>query len=819
MKKINIEKIISVLKNGKRIFRISNIVYVLVLGLIARLVLANFGTLQLDQNTFIAWSNNLAENGFRPFYNSWSDYLPGYLYILWILGKINSLNLFSTIVLYKIPAIISDLITGFLIYKIVKNRKGEKLGLLGALIYIFNPAILYNSALWGQVDSFVALFSTLTIYLLPKNYLLSAITLAIGTVIKPQAAFLMPLIFVLFWKNKYKFTDLLKYCLVGLTIFVLAFIPFWNDNNLFNFILNRLSASANQYPYTAVNAFNFWGIFGQWKEDTVYTQFGGYLVFLISFVFFSKKLWNVKNFDYILASITFVFTFLFFTRFHERHLLPVFAPLAIISTLDLAFIVPYIALSLTYIANLRYAFVWLTEDRREIFGQGLINLIIAISIFSLFLIFYIAHRREKFLSILLSIKKFFDKGRREVKTLQYREIKIKPQITKVVLIAILIFAFATRVYKINLPEKDYFDEIYHAFTARIVLHNDPKAWEWWNPHPEGFAYEWTHPPLSKLVMAGSMKIFGENSFGWRIPQAVFGTLSILLVYLIAKHIFKDEIISLTSAFLFSLDGLFLVLSRMAMNDVYVLFFALASTLFFLEKRDVFSAISLGLAIASKWSAIWIIPVLFLLWLKRTKKFNGYIFLSFIIFPFGVYILTYLPMFLTGHDLGTWWGMQKQMWWYHTGLTATHPYSSMWWSWPFNLRPVYLYTSDEINGLVSRIYAIGNPFIFWFGFTSITLSIIYAFFEKNKNLAFVVFAYLIFFVPWVASPRVMFLYHYLPSIPFLCIATAYILRRFPKMTFSFLAFSFLAFVYFYPHWAGLQVPLWLDKSYYWIPSWR
>jgi dolichyl-phosphate-mannose--protein O-mannosyl transferase len=177
------------------------------------------------------------------------------------------------------------------------------------------------------------------------------------------------------------------------------------------------------------------------------------------------------------------------------------------------------------------------------------------------------------------------------------------------------------------------------------------------------------------------------------------------------------------------------------------------------------------------------------------------------------------MFLSGHSLSTWWEMQKQMWWYHTGLKATHPYTSMWYSWPFLIRPIYLYTSEEVGGWVSRIYAMGNPFVFWFGLVAIVSSFIYSFVEKNKKLGLIVFSYLIFFVPWALSPRIMFLYHYLPSIPFLAIATAYVLRRNPKLILSYLLIGLLVFIYFYPHWAGLQIPLWLDQSYYWIGNWR
>jgi len=101
---------------------IPNIVYVLLLALIVRLTLSSFGTLRLDQGTFIAWSMNLAENGFRNFYLGWSDYLPGYLYILWLLGKIK--GIIPDALLYKLPAILADIATGFLIHKILKGKKG-----------------------------------------------------------------------------------------------------------------------------------------------------------------------------------------------------------------------------------------------------------------------------------------------------------------------------------------------------------------------------------------------------------------------------------------------------------------------------------------------------------------------------------------------------------------------------------------------------------------------------------------------------------------------------------------------------------------------
>ena len=72
--------------------RNQNIILLVFAGLAIRIILSFFGTLHLDQGTFIAWSNILVRDGFKNFYNSWSDYLPGYLYFLWGLGKLNALN-------------------------------------------------------------------------------------------------------------------------------------------------------------------------------------------------------------------------------------------------------------------------------------------------------------------------------------------------------------------------------------------------------------------------------------------------------------------------------------------------------------------------------------------------------------------------------------------------------------------------------------------------------------------------------------------------------------------------------------------------------
>lgn len=798
-----------------------NIIAVLLTALVLRITLSFFGTLELDYNTFVAWSLDLTKNGFKNFYNGWSDYLPGYLFFLWVLGKINLLGIFPQTLLYKTPAILGDLATGFLIYKILKQHKNEKWAVMGAAIYVFNPAIIANSTFWGQVDSLTALASMAAMFFLDRNYLLSAAILAAGTLIKPQAAFIFPIILLLMFKKKWKFSKIFKYLFTGLLVFVLGFVPF-ADGNLVEFILKRLNLSAGQYPYTSVNAFNFWGLFGFWKPDNIFTQVFGYLLVLSMTALLVFRYAKKKLSSYYLLTFIFAASFMFFTRMHERHLLPVFAPLAVVSVDNPLFLLVYLGYSLTYLINLTYSYFWISNGFIQVFPELFIKLLIILNLGFLVYIFYslFKDRKESWKNFLKIPSKLIGKmKKRTILIAKLPYIKLSKKKSKTILLLILAFAFATRLFNLNSPTTMYFDEVYHAFTAKVMMGNEAhKAWEWWNTPPEGFAYEWTHPPLAKLGMVFGMSIFGQDSFGWRVPGAILGVGAVFLVYLLAKRIFNDEAVGLISAAVFSLDGLPLVMSRIGMNDSYILFFSLLSIYFFLKQKDFLSAASFGLAISSKWSAIWAVPIFFVLWLRRRTKFRLSI-LWFLLLPPAIYLLSYLPMFTTGHDISIWWGMQKQMWWYHTGLRATHPYTSQWWSWSLLVRPIYLYTSNEVGGFVSRIYAMGNPFVFWFGLASVIVSAVWAYLEKNKKLGLIVFAYLIFFAAWAASPRIMFLYHYLPSIPFMAIATGYILRRSPKLIFAYFLICFLTFAYFYPHWIGLNIPLWLDKSYYWIPSWR
>lgn len=808
-----------------------------VLVFVIKMLFARLPSFGFDMWTWFGWARKLAESGPANFYISpdWTQYTPGYLYYLWAIGKSGWVNEIAI----KLPVILAEIGTGVLIYKII-GKRNRFLASISFFLYTLSPVVIFDGAVWGQIDGLLTFFLFLSAYLLigKKNFITSILVWSLAFLIKPQSIAVLPVFILVILLREFKWKEIAIGISAGLVLLFLLSLPFFPQDPILG--LPRLVLKmTNYYAYTSVNAFNIWSWWGMWASDKIkllglaYSVWG--TIFLLggsaaAVIVFRNKL-KSKHFYYLLFAILCLCFFLFPTKVHERYLFPFFAFLltaaGLSKSIGLFSIFGVATVGSFFNLYYPYSYYYPTQLRSDFlynFSFGAAKIIGGIFLLIYFLLLFWS-KLEKPTADLFRRFLTFIKSRKNPKVkISLPKLTLSSKTAKLFLGAILLFAFVSRVFDLGMIKNEYFDEVYHAFTARTILHGDSKAWEWWNTPPTGFAYEWTHPPLAKLGMVAGMLIFGENSFGWRIPGAILGLGVVFLVYLLSKTIFKDEGIGLLSAAVFSLDGLSLVMSRIGMNDSYLLFFVLLTIYLFLKQRDFWAALSFGLAISSKWSAIWVIPILAIIFLHRHPFKESPLklvktIICFSVLPFAIYLLSYLPMFLTGHTLAIWWEMQKQMWWYHTGLRATHPYTSSWWTWPLLIRPIYLYTSNEVGGVVGRIYAFGNPLIFWFGLASVTLSFVYSWVEKNKKLALIVFSYLIFFVPWAASPRIMFLYHYLPSIPFLAIATGYVLRRSPKLILAYLLICLFAYLYFYPHWIGVKIPVSLDQSYYWVPSWR
>src|ERR1035441_2238239 len=94
-----------------------------------------------------------------------------------------------------------------------------------------------------------------------------------------------------------------------------------------------------------------------------------------------------------------------------------------------------------------------------------------------------------------------------------------------------------------------------------------------------------HPPLGKVAIAGGEWLFGLTPFGWRFAVAVIGSLSILMTARIARRMTRSTLLGCVAGLLLALDGLEFVLSRTAILDIFVMFWALAAFGLLIIDRD------------------------------------------------------------------------------------------------------------------------------------------------------------------------------------------------------------------------------------------
>lgn len=411
------------------------------------------------------------------------------------------------------------------------------------------------------------------------------------------------------------------------------------------------------------------------------------------------------------------------------------------------------------------------------------------------------------------------------------------------LLLITALAFIVRLWRLDIPASYMFDEVYHVVSAQSYAQNDPAGYEWWHSSPKpGTAYEWLHPPIAKLFQALGIVLFGDWSFSWRIASTLFGIASIPLLYLLTFRIFQNTTQAMLAAFLWSIDWLMFVQSRIAMNDTFVTFFVILTALLFAAfwqeypkhwlRNILLISVGLGLAVSTKWSGVYmLVPVSIFTLIKITHNSHPFSvkytrlmasLSSLLLIPLTVYVLSYGQWWLQGHTWGQFTELHQQIWWYQTNLKATHGYQSPAWSWPLAWRSVWYHVEYQ-TAAIGNIYAIGNPLAWWPGLLAGVFAFISVIKKKQDRAALILLTacYLIFWVPWTFSPRIMFLYHYLPALPFLYILLSYVLVK--KVSIQYIVWYVILlgilFLFYLPHLNGLPVPHWLNSLYYWFPSWK
>lgn len=414
------------------------------------------------------------------------------------------------------------------------------------------------------------------------------------------------------------------------------------------------------------------------------------------------------------------------------------------------------------------------------------------------------------------------------------------------LFVILLFSFFVRIYRLGEPPRYNFDEVYHVVTARAYAQNNPAAYDPFAPAPEkGTAFEWLHPPLAKLVQAASIKIVGDNPVGWRLPSAVLGTLLVAATFALA-YLLVGRAGAVFSSAVIALENMNLVMSRITMNDIFVTFFVVCSFIFaYLYHRTdkikhlLLTGLFLGLAISSKWSGFYAVLAIFLFiaFDKLKKKHFDFKVLFLVLLPLFIYLLSYGQFWLQGHSIKQFVDLNKQIWWYQNRHDLEHPYGTTplfcvpkglegpktWCPWALDTRGVY-FSYEQYGNKSGFIYALGNPLVFWSGILAISFIIGKYIETKRKEFALILLGYFVFWLPWIVSPRILFLHHYLPSIPFMAISLGYVLSLIWHSKFKYLSLVIVgifaaAFFYFYPISAGYPIDTASVDKYMWLKTWR
>ena len=387
----------------------------------------------------------------------------------------------------------------------------------------------------------------------------------------------------------------------------------------------------------------------------------------------------------------------------------------------------------------------------------------------------------------------------------------------------------------------YFDEIYHARTA----------WE----HLNGiWPYEISHPPLGKEILSLGILLFGMTPFGWRFSGTLIGVLMLPVMYDFLMQLFSKRRTALLGTVLLAAGFLHFTQTRIATVDSYAVFFILLMYRFMLgwfrqgKTLDLaLCGLFFGMGAACKWTCLYAGAGLAILWMARwiTIKMKGsfsfraffrnigFCIVFFVLIPALIYYLSYIPygqaentaLFskaFTKMVLDN----QSFMFHYHASIVAEHPYSSRWYQWIFDIRPILYYLDYPSATQRISIAAFVNPLICWGGFLGFLILLYLSVARGCRTGLFLLVGYLSGLVPWVFISRLTFEYHYFASavflIPILCYIFELIERNRQngwKYSVTFTTFAVLLFVIFFPVLSGLVMDNTLEsKLLSWLPSW-
>ncbi|GAC1526643.1 MAG: hypothetical protein NVS2B8_12430 [Vulcanimicrobiaceae bacterium] len=641
----------------------------LVFGLLVRLLFITADGFKNDVSTFESWALTLAEHPLREFFAKagFADYPPGYFFVLWFVGHAYKVLVHADPsygalkIAVKLPGILMDLVDAALIFAIVRRFAPVAWAFAAAALFAFNPATIFISAYWGQVDSVAAglTLGSLALVLAADSRIGRAHTLAIvaawlllaySVLIKPPAVVVAPLYLAYAFATGDAAVRARRLVATGIGIVAsfalaylaaLAFHPGLSPVGQFAWLLSRYAYASGVYPYNSVNAFNLYVMSPSshfWQSDGALVPgfiVGGHAIGLPQYV------WGVTIFvaasalvvsRYVqrrepialleAAMILSLGYFVLSTRMHERYIFNAVVLATPLIFLRKRYRYAALALSATLLANLTYSLDYLHVVDTHVAGVDPTDLLPWLSrsaaVLNVATFFYLGY---VFLGAGADPLESFDLAGGFARATARARGWFSPREGIAAMlprdwaigIGLSVASFALTFVDYTWPSEKIFDEIYYA-----------RAGEEYLSHKEIF--EFTHPPLTKLWITLSMILFGgmhgggDTAAGWRFLNLVVGAAMVLVLYAFAKRLTSSTLFATIAGGLLLFDGFHYVQARIATPEITVAFFSLLTTYAFYRfwiasqvrlapafSRGLLRAYALagigGIALASAFSAV------------------------------------------------------------------------------------------------------------------------------------------------------------------------------------------------------------------------
>ncbi|MEK7589622.1 MAG: phospholipid carrier-dependent glycosyltransferase [Patescibacteria group bacterium] len=393
-----------------------------------------------------------------------------------------------------------------------------------------------------------------------------------------------------------------------------------------------------------------------------------------------------------------------------------------------------------------------------------------------------------------------------------------------------------------------------------------------------------HPPLGKLLIAGLGKLFhfsaeggsaSGGSFGeigekfpdktymaLRFLPSLAGALLPLVIYLLALELGFSLIGAMAAGAIIIFENALLTQSHYILLDAFLLLFGFIALLFYFRYRNrkkwknlIGAGIGAGLAISVKWTGLTFLALPIILELFdfiKSRKFPDLYkkIVTLALTPILLYTAIFAVHFslLSKTGLGDAFMSQRfqstlqgtsvpaqenppgflekfielntEMYRSNQRLTADHPFSSKWYTWPFMTRPIFYWVDAD-----ARIYLLGNPVSWWLSTLAVIMAISLLIFDPKsikKPAIILLLGYILNLLPFIGIHRVMFLYHYLTALIFALLILIHLIDQEPKRLRYFIpliALVIVTFIFFAPLSYGLP----LSENDYslrvWMQSWR